>query len=226
MIKLSISAELAALWPDTALGALLYEADVAPSSPELLALFDEAVAKLSREYTLEAVAKNRRVAATRRAYKALGKPPQEYRCASEAMLRRIAKGSGLYHINNVVEINNLISVSSGYAIGSYDTGALRGAVELRRAEEGAHYGGIGKSSVNIGHLPVLCDEEGPFGNPSSDSRRAMIQPGRREVLSVIYAFDGGEDLDGWLADYARELERHCGVRGVDKRIIRPTGGEN
>lgn len=41
---------------------------------------------------------------------------------------------------------------------------------------------------------MLTDDLGPFGNPSSDSRRAMIQPGLRRVASVLYAFDGAEGL--------------------------------
>ena len=76
--------------------------------------------------------------------------------AAEAMLRRIVKGNGLYRINNVVDINNLISVSSGYSIGAYDMAQLEEFVQLRCAEDGCHYDGIGKSSVNIGHLPVLA----------------------------------------------------------------------
>ena len=55
---------------------------------------------------------------------------------------------------------------------------LQGEVVLVRAADGAHYDGIGKSSVNIQHLPVLKDELGYFGSPTSDSQRAMIQPGR------------------------------------------------
>ena len=58
------------------------------------------------------------------------------------MLRRITKGNGLCHLNNAVEINNLGSVSSGYSVGSYDMGELRGVITLRRDEGGAHYEGM------------------------------------------------------------------------------------
>ena len=90
-----------------------------------------------------------------------GKVSHEYRNAAEAMLRRLVKGSGLYRINNVVDINNLVSVSSGYSIGSYGISELHGPVTLRQAPEDTHYAGIGKDSVNIGFLPVLYDDEGP-----------------------------------------------------------------
>ena len=218
-MKISIADEVRSTCPGAALGILAYAAKVSSSSQVLLDQFEAALVKLQQEYTLETIALNPHIAATRQAYKALGKSPHEYRSASEAMLRRIVKGSGLYHINNVIEVNNLISVSSGYSIGSYDAGQLNGELELLRAEEGTHYDGIGKDSVNIGYLPVLYDRLGPFGNPSCDSRRAMVQPGRREVLSVIFSFDGGDALDSWIKRYAQDLKEYCGVSGIEKWIV-------
>lgn len=218
-MNITISEEVKTLCPGTALGILHYTALVQPSSPELLDAFEAAVRELAGQYEMSAIAKNPRIAATRQAYKALGKSPQEYRNAAEAMLRRVVKNTGLYHINNIVEINNLISITSGYSIGSYDAGGLTPPIELRRAEDGAHYGGIGKGSINIEHLPVLYDALGPFGNPTSDSRRAMIQEGEREIISVLYAFDGPEPLRPWLQQYADALERYCGVKNLGTRIV-------
>lgn len=124
----TISPAIKQCWPETALGLLLYQVQVAPSSPQLLAQFDQTVASLAQQYTLDTIAKHPHIAATRQAYKALGASPHEHRNAAEAMLRRVVKQAGLYHINNVVEVNNLISISSGYAIGSYDLDQLQGQV--------------------------------------------------------------------------------------------------
>ena len=108
-MQISISPELLALWPDASLGVLTYTAEVRPSSEQQLADFEAALEKLAVEYKLETITQNPHVDSTRRAYKALGKSPSEYRNSAEAMLRRIAKGNGLYHINNVIEVNNLSS---------------------------------------------------------------------------------------------------------------------
>ena len=215
----SISEEVRSTCPDTALGLLHYKASVEQSSPELLQMFEDTLASLASTYQMDTIAQNPHIASTRGAYKALGKSPHEYRNAAEAMLRRVVKQSGLYHINNIVEINNCISVSSGYSIGSYDAACLKGSVELRRAPEGTHYPGIGKGSVNIGCLPVLYDAEGPFGNPTSDSRRAMIQEGSREIVSVLYGFDGPAGLTPWMERFAGMLQQYCGVADVDMQII-------
>lgn len=218
-MKISISDEIYSICPGAALGVLSYKATVVPSTQELIILFDDTVAALSEEYSTEKIAQNPHIAATRQAYKVLGKSPHEYRNAAEAMLRRIAQGKGLYRINNIVEINNLISISSGYSIGSYDTDQLKGDIELRRAEKGTHYDGIGKAAVNIEYLPTLYDELGAFGNPSSDSRRAMIQLGEHEIVTIIYSFDGTEELDNWLESFSLYLKDYCGVMKIERWVV-------
>lgn len=218
-MTVTISQEIKTRWPEAALGLLIYEAQVEESSPQLLAALDQSIQDLAQQYALDTIAKNPHIEATRKAYKALGTSPHEHRNAAEAMLRRVVKGSGLYHINNVVEVNNLISISSGYSIGSYDLGQLQGDLCLDRPPEDTRYEGIGKGALTITHMPVLRDELGWFGNPSSDSRRAMIQPGKRRVCSVLYGFDGGDALAPWLKKFAAALREYCGVEVVEKRVV-------
>lgn len=218
-MNITIAEELKALCPDVCLGVLSYEAEVSKSSPELLSKMDSVIKELENSYTREGITGNLHIAATRTAYKAFGKSPSEYRNAAEAMLRRIVKGSGLYHINNIVDINNIVSTSSGYSIGSYDAEDLKGDITLCHADEGTHYEGIGKSSINIGKLPVLYDEEGPFGNPSSDSQRAMIKEGKHRIVSIIYSFDKSEDLNKWMEEFKKLLNEYCNVSDVDSYVI-------
>lgn len=219
-MKIFIADEVCSISPKTALGVLSYSAAVEPSSQELVKLFDDTAAELSQKYSIEEISKNPHIASTRQAYKSLGKSPQEYRNAAEAMLRRIVKGKGLYHVNNIVDVNNLISIISGYSIGSYDTKQLKGSIKLRRAESGAHYEGIGKDNINIEYLPTLHDEAGAFGNPTGDSRRAMIQPGNRDIITVIYSFDGAEELNCWMEEFSLYLTNYCRVMTIEKFIVK------
>ena len=53
-----------------------------------------------------------------------------------------------------------------------------------------HYHGIGKEAVNIEFLPVLSDRQGCFGNPNSDSTRAMITPQTTQLLMCVFGFGG------------------------------------
>ena len=218
-MKISISEELKKICPAASLGILQYKAKVTESSDQLLCQLDSSIQQIISEQTMESIQKMPHIWSTRQAYRAFGKAPSEYRNASEAMLRRILKGQGLYHINNVVEVNNIVSISSGYSIGSYDVGKLQGPLELRHADENTHYAGIGKGSINIGNLPVIYDDLGAVGNPTSDSRRAMVQPGDRELISILYSFDGPGDLNQWLETFAALLKKYCSVSDIQMWII-------
>ncbi|MBP3402327.1 MAG: hypothetical protein J6L82_00285 [Alphaproteobacteria bacterium] len=217
-----IDDSLKALLPRAALGVLSCAADVAESGAGQLEEFDKLTEALETKYPdLPFVAQNPHVAATREAYKALGKDPSKYRNSAEAMLRRIAKKNGLYRVNNAVDINNMVSVESGYSLGSYDLAAVKGQIVWKRTPDGEKYQGIGKDVLNIEHLPALYDDEGVFGNPTSDSRRTMINPGQgRRLLYVIYAFDGVEELPAWLDKTEALLVKFAAARDVEKQIIK------
>lgn len=212
---------LKTLLPQAALGVLTCLADVAESSSEQQAAFDSLIKGLEQKYTdLALIAQNPKVAATRQAYKALGKDPSKYRNSAEAMLRRIAKKNGLYRVNNAVDVNNMISVESGYSLGSYDFGAVKGQIVWKRTPDGEKYKGIGKDVLNIEHLPALYDDEGVFGNPTSDSRRTMINNGAgQRLLYVIYAFDGAGDLPFWLDKTESLLVEFASAAEIEKRIL-------
>lgn len=205
-----------------ALGVLTCTADVFESSAEQLKEFDELISVLEKRYSdLPLVAQNPHIAATRAAYKTLGKDPSKYRNSAEAMLRRIAKKNGLYRVNNAVDVNNMISIESGYSLGSYDLAAVQGQIVWKRSPDGEKYQGIGKDVLNIEHLPALYDEIGIFGNPTSDSRRTMIENGRgRHLLYVIYAFDDADNLPLWLDKTATLLEKHCAAKIEETQIIK------
>jgi len=148
-------------------------------------------------------------AEARRTYRQLGKDPSRYRGSAEALFRRLQSGRGLYQVNNIVDINNLVSLESRHPVGVYDTANVAGRVTFRVGEPSEAYQGIGKASVNLEGLPVFCDDRGPFGSPTSDSQRAMITPETSHVRLVIIAFSGPDQLDlaleqagGWLTKYA------------------------
>lgn len=91
---------------------------------------------------------------SRMAYKAFGKDPSRLRVSSEALIRRIrAWGKGLYEVNTVVDVNNLISIESGFSVGSYDTANIEEELVFRVGREGETYKGIGKEEINIESLP-------------------------------------------------------------------------
>lgn len=142
------------------------------------------------------------VAAVRTMYKAVGIDPTKTRPSSEALLRRIRKGDALPRINSLVDIINWTSLESQLPFGLYDRGRVLGAISMRLGVEGESYAGIRKDVVHLTGRPTLADDDGPFGNPTSDSARTMVTPETTEALIVVFA---PAAIDPALADRALAL---------------------
>ena len=104
------------------------EAEVtnSPTLPALKAEFEQLMGEIQKRYELGDINKRPGIAATRKAYKALGKDPNRYRPSCDAMCRRIVKGMGLYYIDNLVDLINILSIRSGYSIGGFDMDKING----------------------------------------------------------------------------------------------------
>lgn len=191
--------------PTAHLGVLKINVKVAPSSDELLELIDNELVEVAANLKREDIAKIPSLQATRQAYKALGKDPSRYRPSAEALLRRVTSGKGLYRVNNVVDILNLISVKTGYSIGGYDFDKINGAIRWGRGAADEPYEAIGRGALNIEGLPVLRDETGAFGSPTSDSTRTMVTEETQVFLVVVFGFGAGEEKE--LNDVVEVMER-------------------
>lgn len=218
-MTLVISPELQQRCPQARLLTLRYHTNVTPATALLADTLTTKITRLAEKLTLPEIADFHEIAATRAAYKALGKSPSSYRNAAEAMLRRIVKGQGLYRINNVVDLNNFMSISSGWSIGSYDYQQIQGPIVWQRAPEGSSYAGIGKAKLNLEFLPTLADQQGLFSNPTSDSQRTMVTPKTTEVLTVVYTFSNQADLNELGADYRNYLAEMLGVTDVAVDVV-------
>lgn len=189
MKEIKIDSEMKRLWKNSVLGCIQCKVQVEESSKELLQEIDDFSKELQNTIQkVPDIPKREEIAASRRAYRAFGKDPSRYRCSAEAMCRRIVQGKGLYHINNVVDCGNLFSIRTGYSLGIYDAEKIKEKIIWRVAPEGTCYKGIGKDEINVEFLPVLEDENGPFGNPTSDSVRTRVTEETKEILAVVFRF--------------------------------------
>lgn len=215
-----IDPALLTVFPQIRLGCLTYEAAVAPSSPALWSLVEqETVPAVLAELEEKTLAGIEGIRCSREAYKAFGRSPSRYRVSSESLIRRIRQGNPLYHVNTVVDVNNLISLETALSVGSYDLSHLQGTVTLTVGQSGEGYEGIGKSYIDMEHMLLLRDEEGPFGSPTSDSHRAMIRPEPARILTVIYCFSDAIDLDAALERAAGQLAEFAGAADLHRWIV-------
>jgi DNA/RNA-binding domain of Phe-tRNA-synthetase-like protein len=180
--------------PGVKLGAV--EADsvhVAPGNQELAQLLAEVCERKRREFTLESLAEEKSVRDVRAMFRAWGMDPSKYRPSSEALLRRVVQGKGLYRVSNVVDIGNLGSIETGWSFGCYDRSQIAAPIEFRHGSPGEKYEGIGKQTWHLDGRPLLADSQGPFGSPISDSTRSMITESACDILVILYVPAGAPD---------------------------------
>ncbi|MFY9688706.1 MAG: phenylalanine--tRNA ligase beta subunit-related protein [Candidatus Acidiferrales bacterium] len=209
--------------PDAKLGVV--EADdvrFALVDESLAALMDDLCERKRREFTVESLAEAEPMRAVRAMFRAWGVDPSKYRPSSEALLRRVVQGKGLYRVSNLVNIGNLGSIETGWPYGCYDRSRIAPPVVLRHGAPGESYEGIGKRTWHLEGRPVLADSQGPFGSPISDSTSSMIGESARDVLIVIYSPSGASEasLEAAMAALADRLSRFAAARSTRDIICR------
>ncbi len=193
--------------PAVKLGTI--EADavrVEPADQGLTQLMDEVCERKRREFTLESLADSKPVRDVRAMFREWGMDPSKYRPSSEALLRRVVQGKGLYRVSNVVDVGNLGSIEAGWPFGCYDRSRIQQPIEFRHGAAAESYEGIGKQTWHLQGRPLLADSQGPFGSPISDSTRSMITESAKDILIVLYVPAGAVDASLEVA-IKRVIER-------------------
>ncbi len=187
----------------------------------LAAEMDAVCERIRRTHTVDQIALLDSVRAVRAMFRAWGVDPSRYRPSSEALLRRVVQGKGLYRISNVVDICNLCSIETGWPFGLYDRANVAPPIVMRLGENGESYEGIGKQTWHLAGRPILADSRGPFGCPISDSTRTMITEATRSLYSVIFApaSVGEPELQRALQQYEQRLEAFASARNTRLSII-------
>lgn len=219
-MNITIDKQLLNIYPSIRLGCLFYDTEVHETNPKFWEyLENETIPNILSTLERISIPEIEGISSSREAYKAFGKDPTRYRVSSESLIRRIKQKKGLYHVNTVVDVNNLISIETGLSVGSYDIEKIDGDIILTVGKENEGYEGIGKDFINMENLLLLSDKKGPFGSPTSDSRRTMITENSTKILTVIYCFSNKMDLDAILKKSEEYLKEYAFVKTIKAQII-------
>jgi len=218
-IPLSIKNIVQKKCPTLELGYIQCTVKVTEDYSELLQFIESELSILQEKIKIEDISKLPTIQSSRKGYKALGKDPARYRLSAEALLRRVIKGKGLYQINNVVDLLNLVSTKSGYSIGGYDADKIDGSIELGIGKKEEPYQAIGRGDLNIECLPVFRDSLGAFGSPTSDSTRTMVTPKTSHFLMLIFNFGKHENLSEVMEEASDWFIKYANAEILKKSII-------
>ena len=214
-----IDDDVCACCPECRLGWITYEAVPREDDAAVSAAMEALLPSLKSRLDSMPLADMPNLGESRRGYRACGKDPGRWRVSSEALYRRVRQGKALYRINSVVDVNNLVSLETGFSLGTYDRDHLEGGVVLRRGLTGESYPGIGKDAVDLEHMPLLADAAGPVGSPTSDSTRAMVTAESRRFLTVIYSFSSRAELERALTLAAGRFRTLAGALNMEYGVV-------
>lgn len=123
---------------------------------------------------------------SRKLYRQFQIDPTKYRPSSEALWRRLKNKNDFPDVNPYVNLTNLLSLKFQICFGLYDISKIKGKIIITIGEENDQFQGIRKDILHMKGKIVLKDDEGPFGNPSSDSLRTCVEPSTTQILQVLF----------------------------------------
>lgn len=139
------------------------------------------------------------IAAWRRAFSQMGLKPTQYRCASEALLRRIRRDDALPSIHPLVDLCNAVSMAYAIPIAVFDLDQVDGDLEVRHADGTERYLTFGGDTEHPGPGEVIFAD----GSGNAHARRwtnrqsacSAIRPDTRRVLIVSEALHAQAQTD-------------------------------
>ena len=194
-MNITISDSIQNACPDLKLAVISCEVRNPETSNDLWNDMEAEVQLILSKYTLEEINKRPEIAATRKAYKILGKDPNRYRPSAEALCRRIVRGIPIYKVSTLVDIINVVSIRSGFSIGGFDIDKIQGSIELGVGTDLDEFEAIGRGIMNVEGLPLYSDNLGGIGTPTSDHERTKITTDTTNLLMIINGYSGINELE-------------------------------
>lgn len=222
MIHVKIDPRILEACPDTRIGLVRAKVVNTPTSDALWAEIETAAQEIRQQFELLEINQRPAIAATRHLYRQLGKDPSRYRVSSEALCRRIIRGLGIYRLTTLIDVVNLVSIKSGYAISGLDADCIQGdTLTLSVGTETDLFNGIGRGQLNIQGMPVYRDAIGPIATPTSDEERTKFTDQTSTVQININAFAPEMPIDEATRWMASLLLKYADATAIETAIFDP-----
>ncbi|MGO7538303.1 B3/B4 domain-containing protein [Rhizobium ruizarguesonis] len=154
------------------------------------------------------------IQAWRRGFSRMGLKPTQYRCASEALLRRFRQEHALPRLHPLIDLCNAISLAFAIPIAVFDTEKIAGDLEVRRAKGDETYLTFGGESEHPEPNEVIFadSEDGAHARrwTNRQSGLSAVRETTRSVLIVAEALhaSAGDDIVRLVKTVADALARH------------------
>jgi len=152
------------------------------------------------------------IRAWRSAFSRMGLKPTQYRCASEALLRRIRKDGALPGLHPLVDVCNAVSAAFAIPVAVFDLGKVTGRLDVRYAGGDEDYLTFSGETEHPGpHEVIFADQAGHVHARRWTNRQSglsAVQGSTATVLIVTEAMheSASSDVPELIAAVADELK--------------------
>jgi DNA/RNA-binding domain of Phe-tRNA-synthetase-like protein len=153
------------------------------------------------------------IQAWRRAFSRMGLKPTQYRCASEALLRRFRKERVLPRIHPLVDLCNAVSMAFAVPVAALDVVRITGDLEVRHAEGSEAYESFSGEIEHPQPREVIFADEASRAHARRWTNRQSAYSAVREattgVVIVAEALHASarHDIERLVATLADEIGR-------------------
>ena len=164
------------------------------------------------------------IQAWRRAYSKMGLKPTQYRCASEALLRRLRKEGSLPRVHPLVDLCNALSVAYAVPVAAFDVAKISGRLEVRHASgDEVYFSFAGDEENPTPDEVIFADEAGQAHArrwANRQSGRSAVSAKTTDILIVAEAMhpSAPNDMEALFSTLVQELEQIWGLQAASSLL--------
>jgi len=166
------------------------------------------------------------IAAWRRAFRAFGVDPTQYRSAAEALLRRLTKQGELPSIGTLVDLANLVSIRHALPVAVFDLRSILDGVTVRFARGDERWSDLGASTTDRPEPRevIFADEADTVVARRWCWRQSAESAARDDTTDILVTVEGHhdgarEEVVRALDDLDELLRAYAGVQGARRAVL-------
>ncbi len=166
-----------------------------PSPVALVEAYESAQRSVSDRLSTTPIAELPSIGAWRRVFTRFGAKPTQYRCAAEALLRRLTKHGDIPSINTLVDIGNLVSIRYAMPVAVVDLAGVAGVTTVRFATGEEEFTDLG-SSASVHPQPgevIFVDEAGRVSARRWCWRQSAQSATTDSTVDALFVVEGHHD---------------------------------
>ncbi|MCP2342846.1 B3/B4 domain-containing protein [Actinomadura rupiterrae] len=222
------SPQLWAAHPDLVAGVVVVADGITPDADARARVADFTAAALDRLARDGSEAELPEIRAWRRTFAGMGLKPTQYRCASEALLRRVRKEGSLPSIHPLVDLCNAVSAAFAIPVAALDLAAVTGGLTVRPADGTEEYETFGGDIEHPAPGEVTYADEAGRAHArrwtNRQSGRSAVRPATASVVIVAEALHetAAADVPKLVASLADEIATLWPVTPTTARVTETT----